>query len=138
MQRHFLHELGLSREEALAQYNLAPLCTRRDVALLGLVHRTVLGEGPPHFARWFFTTAEQRHHYNTRRQAVLHNKQLYDWLGSDHTELLRRSPLGLVRVYNRLAQDVVDADSTSSFQARLQILVKEAAVRREEKWELLL
>ena len=120
VQGHFLHELGLSREEALAQYNLAPLCTRRDVALLGLVHRTVLGEGPPHFARWFFTTDAQRHHYNTRRQAVLHNKQLYDWLGSDHTELLRRSPLGLVRVYNRLAQDVVDADSTSSFQAKLQ------------------
>ena len=138
VQRHFWHELGLSKGESLAQFNLAPLDTRRDVALLGLVHRTVLGEGPPNFARWFFIIAEQRHHYTTRRQAALHNKQFYDLPGSVHTELLRRSPLGLVRMHNRLAQDVVDADSTSSFQAKLQTLVKEGALRREENWELLL
>ena len=74
----------------------------------------------------------------TRRRAALHSKQLHDWLGSDHTELLRRSPLGLVRVYNRLAQDVVDATSVSCFQALLQNLVKEAAGRGEDDWELLL
>ena len=67
----------------------------------------------------------------------MHNKQLHDWLGSDHTELLRRSPLGLARVYNKLPQDVVDADSVSNFQEKLQELVKQAAERREENWELL-
>ena len=34
-------------------FNLAPLETRRDVAILGLIHRTVLGCGPRHFASMF-------------------------------------------------------------------------------------
>ena len=46
----------------------------------------------------------------------MHNKQFHDWLGSDHTELLRRSPLGLVRVYDKLPQDEVDANFVSCFQ----------------------
>ena len=138
VQKHFLRELDLTAQQALEEYNLAPLNTRRDLALLGLVHRTVLGEGPPHFQQWFFLATVQEGGYLTRRRAALHSKQLHDWLGTDHTELLRRSPLGLVRVYNRLAQDVVDATSVSCFQALLQNLVKEAAGRGEDDWDLLL
>ena len=41
VQRRFLREVGLSPEEALLEYNLAPLQTRRDIAMLGLIHRTV-------------------------------------------------------------------------------------------------
>ena len=50
VQRRFLHECGLSDEEALLHFNLAPLETRRDIAKLGLIHRSVLGGGPRHFA----------------------------------------------------------------------------------------
>ena len=47
VQRRFLRETGLTEEEALLKYHLAPLQTRRDIAMLGLIHRTVLGLGPP-------------------------------------------------------------------------------------------
>ena len=67
-----------------------------------------------------------------------HNKQLHDWVDGEHTELLRRSPLGLTRVYNGLPQTVVDANSVSDFQGELQELVRRAASRREDNWELLL
>ena len=53
MQRGFLRECGLSDEEALLHFNLAPLETRRDIAKLGLIHRSVLGGGPRHFANSF-------------------------------------------------------------------------------------
>eukprot|EP00969_Alexandrium_andersonii_P029728 1298020-Alexandrium_andersonii.AAC.1 len=39
--------LEISGRCALFRFRLAPLATRRDIALLGLVHRTVLGQGPP-------------------------------------------------------------------------------------------
>ena len=38
MQRRFLRECGLSDEDALLHFNLAPLETRRDIAMLGLIH----------------------------------------------------------------------------------------------------
>ena len=83
LQATFLREVGLTPLEALKKYNLAPLETRRDIALLGVVHRTVLGEGPPQFRRWFFAAEGVSHEYNTRRQEARrkHGKQLHDLLG---------------------------------------------------------
>ena len=46
LQRKFLNELSISDEEALLHFNLAPLETRRDIAMLGLIHRASLGAGP--------------------------------------------------------------------------------------------
>ena len=59
-------------------------------------------------------------------------------MGSDHTELLKRSPLGLVKVYNSLPQHAVDKGCVSTFQGVLQDLVKEAARNQVENWHLLL
>ena len=53
VQRRSLRECGLSDEEALLHLNLAPLETRRDIAMLGLIHRSVFGCGPRHFANMF-------------------------------------------------------------------------------------
>ena len=46
VQKRFLRECGLSDEDALLHLNLAPLETRRDIAMLGLLHQPVLGIGP--------------------------------------------------------------------------------------------
>ena len=53
VRRQFLQCVGLSAVEALTKFKLAPQTTRRDIAMLGLVHRTVFGHGPPHFAKLF-------------------------------------------------------------------------------------
>ena len=53
IQKRFLRECCTIEEEALVFFNLAPLDTRRDVAMLGLIYRTVLGCGPRHFASMF-------------------------------------------------------------------------------------
>ena len=37
-QDRFLSELGISEEDALFRFNLAPLSCRRDIAMLGLLH----------------------------------------------------------------------------------------------------
>ena len=135
VQKRFCKEVGLDPGDALWYFNLAPLQTRRDVALLGLVHRTVLGLSPPQFSHWFFAAPDAGHSYRTRLQAARHTRQLYDYLQGDHTELLRRSLLGLPRVYNSLPQETVDQRTVSGFQRKLQEQVKGKLQRGEENWE---
>ena len=53
VQQRFLRGTGIDEVAALMHFNLAPLATRRDIAMPGLIHRTVLGKGPPHFRKCF-------------------------------------------------------------------------------------
>ena len=53
VQDKLLEATGMTRLDVLINCNLAPLATRRDIALLGLIHRTVLGHGPAHFSDFF-------------------------------------------------------------------------------------
>ena len=135
VQDTFLRKAGLTKEEALNKYRLAPLSTRRDIAMLGLVHRTVLGHGPPHFQEWFFAAKPVEHRYQTRARSRAHKHQLHDYLDGTHSELLRRSALGLPRVYNALSSETVACNSVQSFQRELQKLVREKLRAKEEDWE---
>jgi hypothetical protein len=42
VQDKFLEDVGISSQDALLQFNLAPLASRRVIAMLGLIHRAVL------------------------------------------------------------------------------------------------
>ena len=44
LQNSFLDELGLTAKEALLEFNFAPLNSRRDIAMLAVLHRRVLGQ----------------------------------------------------------------------------------------------
>ena len=135
VQKRFLRELNMTSETALTEHNLAPLHTRTDIAMLGLIHRTVLGLGPPHFREWFFPTQCASHKYNTKWQSNKHNKQLHDYVDGRHSELLRNSALGLVRVYNGLTQETVDAKTVSDFQTLLQEDLKMLVQQGTPCWE---
>ena len=68
----FLKAAGLSFEEALLEFGLAPLNARRDIAMLCVIHRTVLGLGPEHF-RKFFVPAERSTNPSGRANLRRHN-----------------------------------------------------------------
>ena len=51
IQERLLHALGISQVIALLEFRLAPLTARRDIGMLGVIHRVVLGEGPDHFRK---------------------------------------------------------------------------------------
>ena len=42
----FLRKVGISEIDALVHFKLAPLASRRDIAMLGVIRRAVLGEDP--------------------------------------------------------------------------------------------
>ena len=49
----FLAQIGVPELDALVHFRLAPLRTRRDIAMIGLIHRTVWGCGPQLFQGFF-------------------------------------------------------------------------------------
>ena len=100
LQHKFVHELGISDEKALFHFNLAPLSCRRDIAMLGLIHRCVLEKGPEHFGTFFAASSQQSS--NTRSASIRHKRQIVDIRNMRFLEIERRSALGLIWVYNRI------------------------------------
>jgi hypothetical protein len=49
--------------------------------------------------------------------------------------MLKRSLFGLVHVYNRLPQDVVDAENVQNFQRKLQCIIK-SEIDKNPNWDL--
>ena len=59
VQSRFLRDIGIDEITALVTFHLAPLATRRDIAMLGSIHRTILGKGPSQFNAFF--QCDQQH-----------------------------------------------------------------------------
>ena len=134
----FLRELDLTASDAFLEYNLAPLALRRDVAMLGLLHKCSLKRAHPQLQALFPTVQLQPTRHHTRLSERRHNRQLLERCTGHFLESTRRSVFGLVRVYNFLPQAAVDATSVTAFQTALTNLVREACERGEEDWATLL
>ena len=137
LQERFLRNAGVTQLEGLMVFNLAPLAARRDIAMLGLIHRTVLGKGPEQF-KSFFCSDEATGTHRTRLQSRMlrHGRKLKDLRTTLHLNMARRSALGLVAVYNLLPADVVQLDNVKDFQRALAGLLKKRAQAGCEDWQL--
>ena len=120
LQDSFLKDLGLSPLDSLVHFKLAPLSCRRDMALLGLIHRSVLGLGPPQFHEFVRPPWRWRVRQTVRQR---HRFHLEDSIDGRHLNLFRDSVFGLMRVYNLLDPEIVEAQSVANFQAKLQQLL---------------
>jgi len=119
LQERYLRRFGITEIDSLINFRLAPLSCRRDMAMLGVLHRAALKKGPEHFHSFFFQgggAATVRTRLSTRR----HTAQLKEYRQGRFLEILRRSALGLVAVYNRLPQRFVDSLTVADFQRNLQ------------------
>ena len=120
VQTRFLKDIGIDEVTALVEFNLAPLCTRRDIAMLGLIHRTALGKGPQHF----------QDHFKRER----HAKALHDPRSGSTSPLIKRSALGLVAIYNMLPPSLLAAKSVPAFQKSLQQVAAKFATSGFPRW----
>lgn len=128
VQTRFLRDANVTVLHALVRFNLAPLAVRRAIAMLGLIHRTVLGFGPLHFQKFFKIDVN-----GTERRK--HRYHLVDPRRSLSSQLLKRSALGLIAVNNLLPDVVVTQRTVSGFQSGLQRIVRERAEAGQEAWE---
>ena len=133
IQSKFLREIGINPIEALLEYHLAPLNARRDMGMLGLVHRTVLGLGPPHFQK-YFKLAEPSLHPTGRNTLTRHSFQLMTYRTGKFLDVLGQSVLGLVDIYNLLPQFVVNAPTVKVFQRRVQHMLRTEAESGNDLW----
>ena len=118
-------------------YNLAPLPLRRDVAMLGLLHKCTLKSAHPRLQALFPPAPPQQATYRTRRAERRHSKQLLERCTGRFLETTRRSAFGLVRVYNFLPEATVCSTTVASFQATLTELAREACRKGSENWDKL-
>jgi hypothetical protein len=136
VQKRMLKIVAATEEEALFHFNLAPLCTRQDIAMLGIIHRAAIGQGPRQLQQFFYQAeATQSGPKRTRLQHLRHAVRLGEFRDGSHTEYVNRSALGLDNVYNLLPQKVLCAVKVSDFQRLLQDMVKERASRDDRNWK---
>ena len=138
LQDSFLQKLGLTREEGFLYYNLAPLTTRRDIAMLGLLFKCAFGLAHPDLQKLFPRSPGVTHGYTTRLQDGRHSSQLEEGRPGTHHSLLRRSAFGLTRVWNRLPQELIASGSVTSFQKQLTNLARTACRQTDFEWARLL
>ena len=91
--------------------------------MLGLIHRTVIGMGPEHFKQ-FFVKAEASKNPDGRICLRGHNGQLRSYRVGRYLEATAHSLLGAIDVYNLLPEYIIAAEDVSTFQNRLQQLLK--------------
>ena len=138
VQERFLTELGVTQILATVDFNLCPLATRRNIAMLGLIHRTVLGKGPKQFKQFFRSGSAVALPRMLRSPELRHDKQLYDRMNGTERNALCRYVLSLVYPYNLLPQRVVDLGTVCKFQRALQAAVKTACEQQVLDWPLVL
>ena len=136
VQEGFLHQLGLTSEEAFCTYNFAPLGTRRDIAILGLLHKCNVGTVHSKLGNIFHRDANPR-----QRSSVLfpplHNLRMFDDHDTSHqSSLYQRSIFSQIRVYNLLRPEYVENRSVVEFQANLTAYVKKRCQQNMNNWRL--
>ena len=131
-QRHFLENLGVDERYAFLEHNFAPPSLRRNIGVLGLLHKRVLGISHPIFQRLLPFHADV---FGSLRQGE-HTRQLYGHVlqvQAQHS-LHARSIFGMVYVYNRLPQELVDCATISSFQSGLTHMARKLCQDGDPAW----
>ena len=130
-QNRFLCELGLSTIEAFLEFNFASPKLRRNIAVLGLLHKRVIGKCHPVYER-LFPWRSQRF---PQGRGFGHNKQLYNHACdiSAHQGLFNRSIFPMTSIYNNLPQHAVDANSVKSFQSYLTHIAR-TRCQQQDVW----
>ena len=127
LQRSFVSELRITEEMAFLDFNFGPLCLRRDIGLLGFLHKRVLNQCHQGIQRLFpFKMGP----------SPFHDKQLESYMSqiTCRQDLYFRSIFGLVHVYNRLPQNIVDLTSVQAFQSTLTKLARRRCLSWDANW----
>ena len=130
----FLRSLSISEFDALMHFNLAPLHSRRDMAMLAVIHRAVLRKGPRAFFE-FVRVCPRNLRSSLRLATSRSSRILFEYRDcGNRLEIMRRSLLGLISVYNLLPESIVQHNDVSNFQSALQDLLKQCVSNRGGEW----
>jgi len=131
-QNRFLREICISAVRGFLEFNFAPPSLRRNIGILGLLHKRVLGKCHPSFQR-LLPFYSERFDEPTGHG---HTKKLYGhWVEiSSHRALFNRSIFAMVDIYNALPQHLIDNATVSGFQSGLTQLARRRAEQGDAAW----
>ena len=130
--RRFLRDLGVSEAAAFLEHNFAPPTLRRNIGILGALHKRVLGKSHPMMEKLLPFWTDR---FGPAR-AGKHSKQLYGSFLEVQAQyqLYQRSIFGMCCTYNNLAQHVVDVPTVSEFQTLLTKDVRSRCEAGHANW----
>ena len=138
MQRSFLKVIGVSEAKAFVEMNLAPLQMRRDLSMLGALHKCSYKVAHADMCKFYPLHKPTEHRYPTRRRPT-HDHQLHDFCREKSERpwqlWMKRSAYGLIGVYNELPQKLIDLKKVSLFQRELQDTAKELCKNNFPDWQ---
>ena len=134
IQRRFLNEIGLDEVEALEHYGLAPLVTRRAIAMLGMLHKIAHGNAHAQLLAIIPRAAPLRANRWTSTLAVRHRYQLEECFERSPTAVVHRSAFGRVCTFNALPAEIVELP-VKNFQRRLQVTTLKLAHGGCDRWQ---
>ena len=111
VQARFVRETGMTETQAIEVFRLAPLCARRDMAMLGALHKINLGTAAKQLSELFPVIGASRdisHWPILRRFRPLHCRQLFTHCKHNSTDMMNDSLFGLAQCYDVLPQSAVD------------------------------
>ena len=128
VQNRLFSALQSDASTAFLEYNFAPPTLRRDIGLLGLIHKRVLGLAHPLFEELLPWSPHPAH--------VGPDRQLNDFASECKFRrmLLQRSLFGLVGIYNLLPQYVVNCETVSLFQKELTRIARKSCEDGSDSW----
>ena len=133
VQTRVLTAVGMSEIEGLLVCRLAPLRARRDMAMLAVLHRRVLGRGRKNFVQLLPRLEADQRTRHTRLHAARHRLQLEE--RPNLPDYAARGLLGLVIVYSLLPRYIVEESAdVTTFQRSLQALMIERAKGGCQDW----
>ena len=131
-QARFLRELDLTPEFASIEYAFAPPSLRRNIGMLGFLHKRVLGNCHPSVASLLPFWTDQPECIRSRG----HSKKLYGHNVEIQFQraMYNNSVFGMTDIYNNLPQQAVDATSVSAFQKYLTHVARTRCQSGDPRW----
>ena len=74
---NFIGELGVTPIESLLEYGSAPLCTRRDIGTMGILHRITIGIAPEQITALIWPEPHPNNPRGWRLRSCRHDKHLF-------------------------------------------------------------
>ena len=108
IQARFLREINISPVEALMSFRLAPLHTRRDISMLGVLHRAAQEEGLKQL-RDLFALKDEHRGYD------VHPFQIENIARDCDQDYMSRTAFGYINIYNQLPYEIVNCNNSRNY-----------------------
>ena len=135
VQCSFLAHLGISEFDAFLRFNLAPWQMRRDIGMLGVLWKVSRGAAHKDMCALFPMCPAPSRNPRTRADHRRHRRQFVNPCDGTQLRQFSRSLFGLLKVWNALPADFVEAKSVSKFQSMLSNAAKCACRDEAPFWQ---